>query len=199
MSIGDDYDLRFEVEYEKYTTYAQGYFSLFSLFQSPKRLFEDGEQSDHCGCGAMGAMALNINKKGGKEISIRIYPQQFYISRFQYAGIELIEQFLTEYSTLHKNWKYDEKWKSIMQDYIDYYNKNKKAFIDGKRREYFEIFISRTPIYFHISSSEFIKKVVRLQETILSLPVSNEDIGIKEWFNETLDINRQLLQKFNDS
>jgi len=43
------------------------------------------------------------------------------------------------------------------------------------------------------------KKVVRLQETILSLPVSNEDIGIKEWFNETLDINRQLLQKFNDS
>ena len=198
----DDYDVRFNVECEKYETYAQGYFDLFTLFLSPKILFEDGKKSDRCGCPATGAMILGVNKEDEKNVSIRIYPRQFYIPYFPYNKIELIEKFLSDFSDKNDVYSKINRWKSIMQEYIDYVNKNEKAFIDGKRRENFEIVISRTPIYFHLSASAYIEEIIRFQEHILSLPVSKpvseEDIGIKDWFNETLDKNRQLLKEFND-
>ena len=198
ISGTDDYDLRFNVEYEKYETYAQGYFDLFSLFNSPKRLFEDGNKSDRCGCMAAGAMFLEVNKEDEKRISIRIEPQCFYIPYFPYNKVDSIEQFLIEYSNLNDKYSSINHWKSVMQEYIDYFKENENEFIEGKRKEYFEIKISRTPIYFHLSISEYIQKIINLQETILSLPVVNGNNKTKSWFNETLNKNRQLLQKSNN-
>ncbi|MHA2346972.1 MAG: hypothetical protein ACXACP_09660, partial [Candidatus Hodarchaeales archaeon] len=130
---GDFYDVKFIVEFETLTCSAKGYFGIFDIVESSRILNKNLGQETYLGFGAWGAMSLRINRYTEKQLLIRIQPQKFGF-RYDFDKIDMLEDFLKEYSKLPNNYPW-ETWKNIMQQHIDQYNGNYAIFNDIKSKD----------------------------------------------------------------